>query len=63
MSSPPDPFYLPILRALHVGGGWLAFACAPVALLTPKGGRRHMARRHFGRPTWRPAGEPFRQAI
>ena len=36
-----EPFYT-ILRVLHVGGGWVAFGVAPVALLALKGGRRHL---------------------
>src|ERR1043165_4210658 len=37
----PEPLHT-LLRMLHVGGGWLAFGIAPVALLAPKGGRRHI---------------------
>jgi hypothetical protein len=37
-----EPLYTRILQGLHVGGGWLAFAAAPVALLALKGGRRHI---------------------
>jgi hypothetical protein len=36
-----EPFYT-VLRALHVGGGWVAFGVAPLALLALKGGRRHV---------------------
>jgi hypothetical protein len=38
----PEPVYTPVLQALHVGGGWLAFGLAPVALLVQKGSRRHV---------------------
>jgi uncharacterized membrane protein len=34
--------YSTVLQRLHVGGGWLAFAAAPVALLAVKGSRRHV---------------------
>lgn len=37
----PEPFYT-MCRVLHVGGGWLAFAAAPLALLAVKGGRLHI---------------------
>ena len=37
----PEPFYT-VCRVLHVGGGWLAFAAAPLALLAVKGGRLHI---------------------
>lgn len=37
-----EPFYTRMLQALHVGGGWLAFGAAPIALLAVKGGRRHV---------------------
>lgn len=37
-----EPFYTNVLRAVHVGGGWLAFGLAPLALLAVKGGRRHV---------------------
>jgi len=37
-----EPFYSTILQGLHVGGGWLAFGAAPVALLALKGSRRHV---------------------
>jgi hypothetical protein len=36
-----EPYYT-ALRALHMGGGWLAFAVAPVVLLARKGGHRHI---------------------
>ncbi len=36
-----EPFHT-ILRVLHLGGGWLAFGVAPLALLARKGGRRHI---------------------
>ncbi|HSE66535.1 MAG TPA: hypothetical protein VLB12_06095 [Gemmatimonadales bacterium] len=36
-----EPYYT-ILRALHMGGAWLAFAVAPVVLLARKGGHRHI---------------------
>jgi hypothetical protein len=36
-----EPFYT-MLRVLHVGGGWLAFGIAPIALLALKGSRRHV---------------------
>jgi hypothetical protein len=38
----PEPAYTTVLQALHVGGGWLAFGLAPVALLVQKGSRRHV---------------------
>jgi hypothetical protein len=38
----PEPVYTTVLQALHVGGGWLAFGLAPVALLVQKGSRRHV---------------------
>jgi hypothetical protein len=31
-----------VLRLLHIGGGLLAFAVAPLALLATKGSRRHI---------------------
>jgi hypothetical protein len=37
-----EPLYSTILQRLHVGGGWLAFGAAPVALLAIKGSRRHV---------------------
>ena len=37
----PEPFYT-ILRFLHPAGAFLAFAVAPIVLVTAKGGRRHM---------------------
>ena len=37
-----EPVYTTILQALHVGGGWLAFGAAPLALLVRKGSRRHI---------------------
>jgi hypothetical protein len=37
-----EPFYTTVLRILHVGGGWLAFGAAPLALLALKGSRRHV---------------------
>ena len=36
-----EPFYT-VCRVLHVGGGWLAFAVAPLALGAPKGSPRHI---------------------
>ena len=36
-----EPFYT-VFRVLHVGGGWLAFAAAPLALGAAKGSRRHI---------------------
>src|SRR5262245_25220437 len=36
-----EPYYT-ILRALHVGGGYLAFGIAPIALFTTKGSRIHV---------------------
>jgi hypothetical protein len=43
-----EPFYT-VCRALHVGGGWTAFAAGTVALIAEKGGRRHIvAGRCFG---------------
>ena len=35
------PLYLRVFLALHVAAGVIAFVCAPVALLTAKGGRAH----------------------
>jgi hypothetical protein len=32
-----EPSYTTILQGLHVGGGWVAFGAAPVALLALKG--------------------------
>jgi hypothetical protein len=37
-----EPLYVRILQGLHVGGGWLAFGAAPLALLAVKGSRRHV---------------------
>jgi hypothetical protein len=37
-----EPLYTRILQGFHVGGGWLAFGAAPLALLAPKGSRRHI---------------------
>jgi hypothetical protein len=37
-----EPSYTTILQGLHVGGGWVAFGAAPVALLALKGSRRHV---------------------
>jgi hypothetical protein len=37
-----EPLYSTILQGLHVGGGWLAFGAAPLALLAVKGSRRHV---------------------
>jgi hypothetical protein len=37
-----EPVYTTILQALHVGGGWLAFGSAPIALLARKGSRPHI---------------------
>lgn len=37
-----EPVYTTILQALHVGGGWVAFGSAPIALLVRKGSRRHI---------------------
>jgi hypothetical protein len=37
-----EPLYVKILQGLHVGGGWLAFGAAPLALLAVKGSRRHV---------------------
>jgi hypothetical protein len=37
-----EPFYTTMLQALHVGGGWLAFGAAPIALLAVKGSPRHV---------------------
>jgi hypothetical protein len=37
-----EPWYTPVLQGLHVGGGWLAFGAAPLALLAVKGSRRHV---------------------
>jgi len=37
-----EPLYVRILQGVHVGGGWLAFGAAPLALLALKGSRRHM---------------------
>ena len=37
------PIYLRILLGLHITGGFTAFLCAPVALLTAKGGKAHRA--------------------
>jgi hypothetical protein len=37
-----EPLYTTTLQALHVGGGWLAFGAAPIALLARKGSRRHV---------------------
>ena len=43
---PNWPLYLQALLYLHIGCGAVAFLCAPVALLTVKGGRKH---RQWGR--------------
>lgn len=43
---PHWPFYLRAALTLHVAAGSVAFLCAPVALLTAKGGRTH---RRWGR--------------
>jgi hypothetical protein len=32
-----EPSYTTVLQGLHVGGGWVAFGAAPVALLALKG--------------------------
>jgi hypothetical protein len=37
-----EPVYTTVLQALHVGGGWLAFCTAPIAVLVRKGSRRHI---------------------
>lgn len=37
-----ESVYTSILQSLHVGGGWLAFGAAPLALLAVKGSRRHV---------------------
>jgi hypothetical protein len=38
----PDwPLYLQVILGLHIACGVVAFLCAPVALLTAKGGRTH----------------------
>jgi hypothetical protein len=37
-----EPLYVRILQGVHVGGGWLAFGAAPLALLAVKGSRRHI---------------------
>jgi hypothetical protein len=37
-----EPFYTTMLQTLHVGGGWLAFGAAPIALLAVKGSPRHV---------------------
>jgi len=37
-----EPLYTTVLQGLHVGGGWLAFGSAPIALLARKGSRRHI---------------------
>jgi uncharacterized membrane protein len=37
------PIYLRILLGLHIACGFTAFVCAPVALLTAKGGKTHRA--------------------
>jgi len=37
-----EPLHTTILQGLHVGGGWLAFGAAPLALLAVKGSRRHV---------------------
>ena len=39
--------FLAVLRVLHVAGGFVAFAAAPVALLSVKGGRRHILAGRF----------------
>src|SRR5271168_466363 len=35
------PIYLRILLGLHISCGGVAFVCAPIALLTAKGGKTH----------------------
>jgi hypothetical protein len=35
------PLYLRAVLALHIAAGAVAFICAPVALLTGKGGHSH----------------------
>jgi hypothetical protein len=37
-----EPVAITTLQVLHVGGGWLAFGSAPIALLAHKGSRRHV---------------------
>ena len=37
-----EPLYVRLLQGVHVGGGWLAFGAAPLALLAVKGSRRHV---------------------
>ena len=37
-----EPLYTTILQGVHVGGGWVAFGAAPLALLAFKGSRRHI---------------------
>jgi hypothetical protein len=36
-----EPFYT-VFRILHIGGGWVAFIAAPLALLAVKGSRHHI---------------------
>ncbi len=40
---PAWPLYLKAALALHIASGMVAFICAPVALMTAKGGRTHRA--------------------
>lgn len=37
-----EPLHIRVLQGLHVGGGWLAFVAAPLALMALKGSRRHV---------------------
>ncbi len=41
MTHPGWPIFLRILLALHIAWGAIAFVCAPVALITVKGGKTH----------------------
>lgn len=41
MGNPTWPGYLKAALALHIASGIVAFICAPIALLTTKGGRTH----------------------
>jgi hypothetical protein len=41
MLHPNWPIYLQILLAIHIAFGAIAFVCAPVALISAKGGRTH----------------------
>ncbi len=41
MTHPEWAIYLRILLALHIAGGVVAFVCAPVALISAKGGKTH----------------------